>query len=63
MDERYTANGKDKEIARFNNRRIEGGASVLLSMPINKGKKLKSLTIEPLSNDVVIGLMRAKIYQ
>ncbi|MCF0243225.1 MAG: DUF4450 domain-containing protein [Bacteroidaceae bacterium] len=63
MDERYTANGKDKEIARFNNRRIEGGASVLLYMPINKGKKLKSLTIEPLSNDVVIGLMRAKIYQ
>ncbi|MCF0192630.1 MAG: DUF4450 domain-containing protein, partial [Prevotella sp.] len=43
MDERYTANDNNSEIARFNNRRIDGGASVLLYLPLNKQKKLKSL--------------------
>ncbi len=38
-------------------REIPGGAAQMLRMPLNKKKKLKSLTVQPLSNDVVIGLM------
>jgi hypothetical protein len=29
----------------------------MLKMPLNAKKKLKSLTLESLSNDVVVGLM------
>ena len=29
----------------------------MLNMPLNRQKKLKSLTLRTLSNDVVIGLM------
>ena len=36
---------------------IDGGAAVLLDMPLNPKKKLKSLTLSALSNEVVIGLM------
>lgn len=38
-------------------RRIDGGAGVLIDMPLDKSKTLKSLTIETCANDVVIGLM------
>lgn len=38
-------------------RAIEGGAGVLLDMPLNPAKELDHLTLETLSNDVVIGLM------
>ena len=38
-------------------RYIPGGAAQLLSMPLNPQKKLRSLTLRTLSNDVVIGLM------
>lgn len=38
-------------------REIDGGAAVLLEMPLNKKKKLSHLVVETLSNDVVIGLM------
>ena len=38
-------------------RSIEGGAGVLLDMPLNPSKELSHLTLETLSNDVVIGLM------
>ena len=38
-------------------RYIPGGAAQILSMPLNPQKKLKSLTLRTLSNDVVIGLM------
>ena len=38
-------------------RYIPGGAAQLLTMPLNPQKKLKSLTVRTLSNDVVIGLM------
>ncbi len=62
MDERFTANSQNSEIARFNNRRIDGGASVILYLPLNKQKKLKSLRLTTHSNDVVIGLMSAKLY-
>ena len=36
---------------------IDCGAAVLLRMPLNPRKRLKSLTLQTLSNDVVIGLM------
>jgi len=38
-------------------REIPGGAAQMLNMPLNRQKKLKSLTLRTLSNDVVIGLM------
>ena len=38
-------------------REIDGGAGVLLDIPLDSAKELKSLKIETLSNDVVIGLM------
>lgn len=62
MDERFTANSQNSEIARFNNRRIDGGASVILYLPLDKHKKLESLRLTTHSNDVVIGLMSAKLY-
>ena len=36
---------------------IPGGAATMLCMPLNPTKKLQSLTLRTLSNDVVIGLM------
>ena len=38
-------------------RRIPGGAGVLLDLPVDSSKTLESMTVETLSNDVVIGLM------
>lgn len=38
-------------------RELDGGAAVLLEMPLNPKKKLSHLVLETLSNDVVIGLM------
>ena len=38
-------------------REIPGGAAQMLRMPLNSKKKLKSITLRTLSNDVVIGLM------
>lgn len=36
---------------------IPGGAATMLDMPLNPKKKLRSLTLRTLSNEVVIGLM------
>lgn len=38
-------------------RMVDGGAAVLLELPLNARKTLSHLTLETLSNDVVIGLM------
>ena len=38
-------------------REIPGGAGQMLEMPLNPEKRLRSLTLKTLSNDVVIGLM------
>lgn len=38
-------------------RELDGGAAILLEMPLNSDKKLSHLVLETLSNDVVIGLM------
>ena len=49
--------GKDLGIKGVYGRSIEGGAGVLLDMLLNPSKELSHLTLETLSNDVVIGLM------
>lgn len=48
---------KDLNITGVYGRSIDGGAGVLLDMLLDPHKELKSLTLETLSNDVVIGIM------
>ena len=38
-------------------RELPGGAIQMLKMPLNSRKRLRSLTLRVLSNDVVVGLM------
>lgn len=45
----------------FSNRAIDGGAATVLDMPLQGSKRLQSLTIKTLTNDVVIGLMAATL--
>ena len=49
--------GKVLNIKGVYGREIPGGAAQLLCMPLHPQKKLHSLTLRTLSNDVVIGLM------
>ena len=42
-------------------RELKGGAAQILSMPLNNRKKLKSVTLRCLSNDVVVGIMAMTI--
>lgn len=49
--------GSELNIKGVYGREIPGGAAQLLQMPLNAQKKLRSLTVRTLSNDVVIGLM------
>lgn len=49
--------GKLLNIAPVYGREIPGGAAEMLKMPLNPDKKLRSLTVRTLSNDVVVGLM------
>ncbi len=48
---------KDLNIEGVYGREIEGGAGVVLDMPLNAQKTLSHLTLETVANDVVIGLM------
>lgn len=48
---------KDLNITGVYGRPIDGGAGILLDMPLNPDKDLKRITLETVSNDVVIGLM------
>ncbi len=48
---------KYSTIKGFTDMAIDGGAATVLDMPVRASKELKSLTIEALANDVVIGLM------
>lgn len=41
----------------YSTRAIDGGAATVLELPLDPGKKLKSLTVKALANDVLIGLM------
>ncbi|RYU78560.1 DUF4450 domain-containing protein [Hymenobacter persicinus] len=45
----------------FSTRAIDGGAATVLSLPLDPKKKLRSLTIRALANDVVIGLLSATL--
>lgn len=49
--------GKELDIKGVDGRRIEGGAAVVLDIPVDPERDLKSLGLETLSGDVVIGLM------
>ncbi|MBO4891217.1 MAG: DUF4450 domain-containing protein [Prevotella sp.] len=49
--------GKTLGIQGVYGREIPGGAAQMLPMPLNPRKRLRSLTVRTLSNDVVIGLM------
>jgi len=43
--------------------KISGGAALVLDMPLNGKKELKSLTVRALSNEVIIGLMAVTLVQ
>ena len=55
--------GKSLDIKGIYGREIPGGAAQMLCMPLNPKKKLHSLTLRTLSNDVVIGLMGVTLQQ
>lgn len=54
---------RDLHLKGFNDRRIPGGAATLLYLPLDKQKTLRSLTLETVSNEVVIGLMGATLVE
>jgi len=47
----------DQSIAGYNGKMIDGGAATVLDLPLNRFKTLKELTVQTVTNDVVIGLM------
>ena len=49
--------GRELAVKGVYGRELPGGAAQMLRMPLNPRKKLRSLTLCTLSNDVVIGLM------
>lgn len=58
MSDKVSRNlGSELGITGVYGRTISGGAAQLLDMKLNPRKKLKSITLRTLSNDVVIGLM------
>lgn len=52
---------KDLGINDVYGRRIEGGAGLLLSLPLDPSKKLKSMTLTAVSTDIVAGVMAATL--
>ena len=54
-----TGNIRILDLATFKGKggKIPGGAATVLTLPLNSGKELKSLTVHALANEVVIGLM------
>jgi len=49
--------GRDLDIKGVYGRYIDGGAGVLLDIPLSREKTLKKLTLKTIANDVIIGLM------
>ena len=49
--------GRKLDIKGVYGREIPGGAALILSLPLQPKKRLQSLTLRTLSNDVIIGLM------
>ena len=43
--------------AKYNGKKIDGGAATVLDMLVDPEKELKSLTLKAIANDVVIGMM------
>src|SRR5205085_1677965 len=52
---------KYTSIKGFSNRGIDGGAGTVLRVPLDPNKILRSLQINAVTNDVIIGLMAATI--
>lgn len=50
-------NGPKRTELKATDRIIPGGAAQILKMPLHRNRELKSLRLEVLSNDVVIGLI------
>lgn len=50
-----------KSIKDFSNFGIDGGAATVLDLPLDPLKKMKSLVLKSIANDVVVGLMSATI--
>ena len=48
---------KDLKIDGVYGRKIDGGAALLLDMPLNNTKKLRKISVETVANDLIIGLM------
>ena len=48
---------RDLKIDGVYGRRIDGGAGVLIDMPLNKNKNLRNIRFETIANEVIIGLM------
>jgi hypothetical protein len=48
---------KDLKIDGVYGRKIDGGAALLLDMPLNNTKMLRKISVETVANDVIIGLM------
>jgi hypothetical protein len=55
--EEIPANYKYTSIKGFSNFAIDGGAATVLDFPLHSDKKLKSVVLKAIANDVVIGLM------
>lgn len=57
MGEHYGRPATGGVAGSYNDRTLAKGAGVILDMPLHPQKRLRSLTVRTLSNDVVIGLM------
>ena len=57
MGEHYGRQNAAGVAGSYNDRSFDKGAGIILDMPLNARKELKSLTVRTLSNDVVIGLI------
>ena len=53
----FVASASISDSGNKGNTAIKGGGGVILKMPLNPNKKLNSLLLKTLSNDVVIGIM------
>jgi hypothetical protein len=47
----------------YTTRAIDGGAAIVLDMPLQSSKTLESLIVKTLTNDVVIGLMSVTLFR
>lgn len=57
MGEHYGRQNQAGAAGSYNDRTFEKGAGIVLDMPLNEQKTLSNITLQTLSNDVVIGLM------